>query len=378
MNKEVKDLSNLKVALIHDFFWIQRGAENCIEVFCEMFPQADIYTIFGDKTKVSKTIAEHKWYMSFLSKFPFIKKYYRYTYPLWPLAVESYDLRKYDLVLSSSSVASKGVITSVNTLNICYMHTPMRYAWDQTFDYFNPKNFSLWKRIMIPLFLNYLRIWDVTSTSRIDKIVANSNFIGKRVKKYYRRDADNVIYPFADLDQADYTLPKQDYFVAIAPFEPNKGGRLIVETAIKHNLNVKLIGEGSLKKEMLKLSKGHDNIEFLGWISNKDKWKVVAQAKGMLFCGVEDFGIVPLEAMACGTPVVAFNEGGALETVVEGRTGVFFDRQDVESLNSSILRLQTIKFDPKKMNEYTQKFSKERFKKEWSEYITKSLKEFTY
>lgn len=378
VSKESNQFSSLKVAIVHDFLLVQRGAENCIDIFCEMFPQADIYTIFGDKAKVSKIIASHKWHQSFLSKFPFVKKYYRYTYPLWPMAVESYDLRGYDLVISSSHVASKGVITSVNTLNICYLHTPMRYAWDQTFDYFNPKNFSLWKRIVIPIFLNYLRIWDVTSTNRIDKIVANSKFIAKRVKKYYRREADNYIYPPVDLKYADYSQKKEEYFTAISPFEPNKNARLIVETAIKYNLNVKLIGDGSMKKEMIKLAHGHDNIEFLGRISDEEKWKVVAKAKGLFFCGVEDFGIVPLEAMACGTPVIAFNEGGALETVVEGFTGVFFDKQDTQTLYNAIKKLDTIAFDAKKMNEYTKKFSNERFKNEWGDYITKCLKEFTY
>lgn len=376
----MSNTKDLRVAVVHDWFLNIRGAERVVECILELYPQADVYTLFYDSKAVSKylpILENHKVYTSWLNKIPFIKKFYKYTYFLWPMSVEIFDLREYDLVISSSACASKGVITGVDTPHISYMHTPMRYAWDQTFDYFNPDNFSWWKRIFISLFIHYIRIWDVTSTDRVDHIIANSEFVGRRIKKYYRRDADSIVYPPVSIANADYTKKKLDYYVAIAPYEANKGGRLIVEAAIKQGFKLKIIGDGSLKKELEKKAKGYDKIEFLGYISEKEKWEYLAKAKAFLFCGVEDFGIVVLEALACGTPVIAYKKGGALSTIKDGVNGVFFEKSDSKSLIASVKRFEKLfekgTFSPKSLNNYSQGFSKEVFKKRVSDIVSKVL-----
>lgn len=359
-----KKFEGLKVAIVHDFMWQVRGGEKCVEALCEIFPDADVYMMFGD-TSSSKIIPKHKTTFTFLQKFPFLKKYYRYTYFLWPIAIETFDLNGYDLIISTSASAAKGIVPGLNSLHISYTFTPMRYAWDMTFEYFNPLNFSLWKRLVIPMFLNYIRIWDVSATDRIDVMVPISEYIAKRIKKYYRRDPDPVIYPPVDVKKGKISEKKEDYLVAIAPFEPNKGGRLIVETAIRDGFNLKLIGDGTMKKELEERAKGHENIEFLGWLDEEgSKWDVVSKAKGYLFCGVEDFGIVPVEAMACGVPVIAYAQGGALETVVDGKTGIFFYEQTVDALSEAIKLLDKKDFSSKDIQKHTEKFSRDRFIRE--------------
>ncbi|HRI05819.1 MAG TPA: glycosyltransferase [Candidatus Dojkabacteria bacterium] len=379
MSKEFKDL---KVAIVHDWIYKVRGGEKCVETFCKIFPQADFYAMFGDMNTIAEApiIADRKVTFSILNKIPFIKKFYRYTYFLWPMVIENFDLRGYDLVISTSACISKGVITDVNTPHVCYMFTPMRYAWDQSRDYFNPKNFSWWKRMVIPFFLHFIRIWDVTSTARIDYLVPISNFVKKRIIKYYRRTPDPIIFPPVYVDRAKYDNPKQDYYFAIAPFEPNKGGRLMVETAMREGFNLKIMGEGSMKKELEKLSKDHKNIEYLGWLSEDQKWDYLSRAKGFLFCGVEDFGIVPLEAIASGTPVVAYKMGGALDYIREGENGTFFTEQSPDGLKEAIDRIEKFysegKFNVRSMNEFAKGFSQERFIEEFSAFFKKVLDEF--
>jgi len=373
-----KHPKTLKVALVHDFLWSMRGGEKCLEVFAEMFPNADIYMLFGDRKKMSESILSHRIFFSFLQRFPLIKKYYRYTYFLWPFAIENFDLMDYDLVISTSASVSKGVITGLDTVHVSYMFTPMRYAWDLSFEYFNSENFSLWKRLIIPIFLHYVRIWDVVSTQRIDFLIAISEFVAKRIKKYYRRVPDTIIYPPVYTDLTHISYKNEGYFYAVAPFEPNKGGRLMVECAMKYGFKLKLIGDGSMKRSLQKLAKNYQNIEFLGYIPEKEKFNLISKAKALLFCGVEEFGIVPPEAISSGVPVVAYRGGGVVETVKEGFSGVFFDKQDVKTMKKAIDKLDEYylegRFVKEKMRETMKKFSKERFVKEFEKITSLLLK----
>lgn len=379
MTKEV-DLKKLKVAIFHDWAWAMRGGENCLDVFCEIFPQADLYMIFGDKTKLWPNIQKHKFTFSFLQKFPFIKKYYRYSYFLYPIATESFCFNDYDLVLSTSSGASKGAITPYNVPHISYMFTPTRYAWDQYWEYFRPEHFTLWKRLVIPFFLVFLRVWDQASAQRPDYIIAISEIVKKRIEKYYKRKVDRIIYPPVDMKKAVLSEEKDDYYTAIAPFEPNKGGDLMINVAIKEKLKLVLIGDGSLRKKYEKLAKGYENIIFAGRVNDEEKNKILSKARGFLFCGVEDFGITVLEANACGTPVIAYAKGGAIETVIEGETGTFFYKQDVESLADAIKRSDEYwkygKYNVKVMIANAEKYSRDRFIKESEEFIKDAYTEF--
>ncbi len=369
MNKE---FSSLKVAIVHDFMWKVRGGERCVEGLCEIFPQADVYMLFGDVSS-SKVISKHKIKFSFLQKLPLLKKYYRYSYFLWPIMIESFDLSRYDLIISTSSVSAKGIVPGMNSYHISYIFTPMRYAWDMGLDYFNEENFSLWKRLVIPVFLNYLRIWDVSTVERADAIVPISEFVSKRIWKYYRVKPEKVIYPPVDIKKAKISKSKEDYFIAISPFEPNKGGRLMVEAAIKGGFNLKLLGNGSMKNELLRKARKYKNIEFFDWVSEDEKWDLLSKSKGYLFCGVEDFGIVALEAMACGVPVVAYKAGGAIETVIDGKTGVFFTDYTVDSLLKAVSKVRSMKFKSKDLVGHAKKFSKERYLKEFKDLVKEKM-----
>jgi glycosyltransferase involved in cell wall biosynthesis len=256
----------------------------------------------------------------------------------------------------------------------------MRYAWDLTWTYFNPVNFSWWKRMVIPFFLTYLRIWDITSNNRYEKLIAISEYVNKRVLKYYKRAADKVIYPPVYIDLFDNSKEKEDYYVSIAPFEPNKRGDLVVDVAIKLGIKVKILGKGSTLKKLQERAKGYDNVEFLGFVSESEKVNLLEKAKGLFFVGLEDFGIVPVEAIACGTPVIAYGDGGAMTTVIDGKTGVHFYEQSVEAISEAVERCEKIRmqgaFDRKVMRAHAEKFSKERFVKEIHEFAENSWKEF--
>jgi len=381
VKKEV-EMKTLRVAIVHDFAWKMRGAERCVEAICELFPKADLYMLFGDPSRLSSTIRERNIKFSYLNKLPFIKRLYRYTLPLWPSAIESFDLNKYDLVISSSSAVAKGVITSPETLHICYMHTPMRYLWDQRETYFSHANFSWAKRMLMKPFLMWLRVWDVAANQRIDKLIVNSSFSKRRVRKYYKRMADTIIYPPVEIEKcyaetAEVKL-ENNYYVAISPFEPNKGGKLIIECAKKLGLNVKILGEGSLSVKLKPLAKGFSNIEFLGWVAEDEKYRLLAGAKGLFFCGVEEFGIAAVEAMACGTPVLALKAGGALDFVQDGINGVFFEESNLDELTDAVRCLNNLwkegSFNVNKIKNTVAKFSKVRFKKEFSEFVRECIR----
>ena len=386
-----KDLKDLKVAIVHEWVYKMVGSERVVDALCEIFPQADVYLMFGDvehaKFKENvKFLPKAKIHYSWMNKIPGLKKFYRYTYFLWPFVVESYNLNKYDLVISSSHSTAKGVITPIETVHVSYMHTPMRYAWDQAGIYFNQENFSKLKRVIINFFLLHLRMWDIVSNNRIDYLITISNFVNKRIKKYYKREADAIVYPIVDVEKAKVITEKEDYFVCLNPFEPNKGGRTIVKTAMKLGFNLKLIGSGSLKNELMKLSKGYENIEYLEVPKDEDKLELFGKAKALIFGGIQDFGIVPVEAMACGTPVIALGKGGALDSIIEGKTGVFYHDDTVESLEQGIRDFEELNqkgvFKPGEIRKHAEKFSRSVFKGRIKEEILKALErheeEFRY
>jgi glycosyltransferase involved in cell wall biosynthesis len=370
----------MKIALVHDYLNQYGGAEKVLEAFLEIFPNAPIYTLLYDKKIVSKFFPNNKIKTSFLQKLPFIKKHHRIFPPLMPLAVERLDLSDYDIVLSDSAAFGKGVITKPETLHICYCHTPIRYAWDDSHKYV--REFSMFKlaKIFVPIFMNYLRLWDREAAHRVDKFICNSNFVAQRIKKYYKQES-TVIYPpidvgnFGLLDSGvNFAKSKTDYFLMVGRLLPYKRFDMAIEAFNKLEMPLKIIGSGPEMKKLKKLANW--NIEFLGEMDNKNLKEYYQKCQALIFPQEEDFGIVALEAMACGRPVIAYRGGGALESVLEGKTGVFFDEQSIESLVEAVKNFDASRFDSEAIHQHALKFDKEIFKKKIKDFIDKNWEEF--
>ncbi len=366
----------MRVALVHDYLNQYGGAEKVLEAFLEIFPDAPIYTLLSDKKIVDKFFLNKKIKNSFLQKIPFIKKHHRLFPPLMPLAVEKLDLSDYDLVLSDSAAFGKGIITRPDTLHICYCHTPIRYAWDDSHKYV--KEFSMPKiaKLFVPVFMNYLRLWDREAAYRVDKFVCNSEFVAQRIKKYYKQDAE-VIYPpvnIKDFGVTDLIENNKPYFLMVGRLLPYKRFDMAIEAFNKLELPLKIIGNGPEMKKLKKMANW--NIEFLGELNNKDLKKYYQGCQALIFPQEEDFGIVALEAMACGRPVIAYRGGGALESVLEGKTGMFFEEQTVGSLVDAIKNFDVSKFNSKIIYQHALKFDKENFKKKIKDFIDKNWEEF--
>ncbi len=361
-----------RVALVHDWLTGMRGGEKVLEGLCEIFPGAPIYTLFHFKGTVSSIIESHPIYTSWLNGFPFLKKKYRYYLPLFPCAIESFDLKGFDLVISTSHCVAKGVRTPPDSLHIAYLHTPMRYVWDMYEDYFASQTKPM--RILIGLISNYLRIWDVTSSSRVDIFLANSNHVAKRIQKYYRRDSW-VIYPPVSIEEIPVGPEKrEDFFLIVSALVPYKKIDMAIKVFNEIGEPLKIAGSGPQEKYLRKIAKG--NIEFLGWLPWNRLAKLYTKAKALIFPGEEDFGIVPVEAQAAGCPIIAYAKGGILETVIPINprdnnetdsiaepTGVFFYEQNQASLKQAIdtfIHVQEV-FKPQKIRQNAERFSKARF-----------------
>ncbi|MHC1716702.1 MAG: glycosyltransferase [Candidatus Dojkabacteria bacterium] len=325
-----------KVALVTESLWSMAGANRVLEVFAEMFPDADIYALFGDREKISYKLNSHRIYFSFLNKMPGISKIYRYTFNFWPLCIEKFDFSDYDLVISSSSSVAHGVITPLGCKHIAYIHSPMRYAWDLNHSYSKIVNFSIVKKAIVDISLNFMRVWDTSASRRPDKVIANSFFVKDRIMKYWDITSSFVIHPPVDMYKGKIKSKRSNYFVCGSPFEPNKGGVNILEYINEMGITVKLIGDGSLRKKLQRKYRKNKNIEFLGWISEEEKWKILSKAKGYIVPGVEDYGIFTCEALSCGTPVLAYGKGGSLEIVKDGKNGFFYIEDNMKEFKSSM------------------------------------------
>jgi len=330
------DLKNLKVAVIHDWLNGMRGGEHVLDAILEIFPQAELFTLFYSPGKLNSRIENRPIHASFLNRLPRVEKYYRFLLPFFPLAIERFDLNGFDLVISSSHCVAKGVIPRPNALHVCYSFTPMRYAWDRYLDYFGT---TILEPILYP-FLHYLRIWDVSSSARVDHFLTLSNWVKGRIQRYYRRNSQ-VIYPFFNPGQFSPTKGKKgNFYLVVSAFGPYKKIELAIQAC--EQLGRKLIIIGSGQQERYLRSLAGPNTTFLGKAPLKTLKEMYSEAKALLFPGQEDFGITPLEAMASGTPVIAFNQGGVTETVVPNETGLFFNEQTVESLSQAILDFESM------------------------------------
>jgi len=366
----------MKVALVHDYLVQYGGAERVLEALCEIFPRAPIYTLVYDEKKFEGRFGKKKIYTSFLQSLPFSKSHHRAFPILMPMAVESFDFSSYDLVISDSNSYAKGVITGPGTLHICYCHTPMRYAWDDYYSYADRLTFSALVKKLVPLAMNYIRLWDKISADRVDKFIANSHFVKARIKKYYRRGAE-VIYPPVDLSFYGFDEQEKkagDYFLIVGRLIPYKRFDLVVEAFNVLGLPLKIIGDGPEAKRLKKMA--GPNIEFLGWLEDEKLKNYYSGARAFLFPQEEDFGIVALESMASGIPVIAYRAGGAMEMVKEGVNGIFFDSQDVNSVIGAVKKFQSFSFDRKAIRQSVDSFDKEIFKRKIKEFVDREWGEF--
>jgi len=363
----------MKVALVHDYLNQMGGAERVVMAFHQMFPDAPIYTSIYDPQRVDPAFQEMDIRTSFMQKFPLVTKHHQPYLPFYPFAMESLDLRDYDLVLSSSSAFGKGVITRPGTMHICYCHTPMRWCWNYR-EYVEREQLGAMARLVLPLLISGLRVWDQTSAMRVDHFIANSPVVAERIQKYYRRDAV-VIPPPVEVSRFSFdpAIETEDYFLIISRLIPYKRIDLAIEACNRLCLPLVIIGAGRDMERLKKLA--GPTIRFLGRLSDQEVLHYYARCRALLFPGEEDFGITPLEAQASGRPVIAYGGGGALASVVEGITGVFFYEQTVDSLATVLASFDERRFEPETIRSHALEFDMPRFHRRILQFIEAKMNE---
>ncbi|WP_297994923.1 glycosyltransferase family 4 protein [uncultured Campylobacter sp.] len=368
----------MKKALIHDWFSTYAGAEKCVESFTDIWDDFEIYSLidFLSGTDRDKILKGKRAHTSFIQKLPFAKDKYRNYLPLFPLAIEQFDLSGYDVVLSSSHAVAKGALTHSNQLHIAYVHTPIRYAWDLYHQYLRESGLDRGlKGVLAKYFLHKIRLWDASTANRVDHYVANSRYIARRIKKTYGKPSD-VIYPPVDVDKFTLREAKEEFYLTASRMVPYKKIDLIVEAFSQTDKKLLVIGDGP---DMAKIkSKAGKNVELLGFANDETMADLMGRAKAFVFAAEEDFGITPVEAQACGTPVICFGRGGARETVRDGESGLYFMEQNTKELLAAVAKFEQNydKFEPVKIRENSLKFSRARFETEIKSYVEKKYEEF--
>ncbi|HCM5716959.1 TPA: glycosyltransferase family 4 protein [Klebsiella pneumoniae] len=375
-------MQELNVGIVADWFITYAGSEKVVAEFLDVFPEAELYSVVDFLSSENKSHFKNKNITTtFIQNFPFARKKYQSYLPFMPLAIEQLDVSKHDVILSSSHAVAKGVLTGPDQLHISYIHSPIRYAWDLQHQYLRESNLHKgFKGLLAKWILHNIRIWDCRTSNGVDHFIANSKFIARRIKKVYGRNAD-VIYPPVDVERFTLNENKEQYYFTASRLVPYKRIDLIVE-AFSHMKDKKLvvIGDGP---EMNKIkAKATSNIEILGYQSNSVMVDYMRNARAFVFAAEEDFGITPVEAQSCGTPVIAYGKGGALETIrpigVEKATGAFFYNQDVKSIIDSVNFFEQhsdeIILSDCRLNAL--KFSEQRFKEEIKEYVMNRHAEF--
>ena len=377
---KVDYLDHLNVALVHDWLTGMRGGEKVLEILCEIFPEADLFTLLHNPGSVSPQIENRRIFTSFIDKLPLKTNRYRYYLPLFPTAVELLDFKAYDLIISTSHCVVKGIRTPPHALHISYLHTPMRYVWDMYEEYFGADKIGRLQRAIIPYFANYLRMWDVSSANRVDHFIANSAHVARRIGKYYRRDA-TVIYPPVDTGQFPVSHRSEDYYLIISALVPYKKIDLAVRAFNQTGQPLYIVGSGPEQQKLTKMAAG--NIRFFDWVSDDELREYAANCRALIFPGEEDFGIVPVEVQSCGKPVIAYARGGALETVIgydgsnEKRcSGVFFREQTAEALVEALAQFERLSWDADFVAAHAAKFNRERFREEIAQFITDKTASF--
>jgi glycosyltransferase involved in cell wall biosynthesis len=363
----------MKVALVHDYLNQMGGAERVLMAFHEIFPDAPIYTSIYDPKRVDPAFQKMDVRTSFMQKLPLVTKHHQPYLPLYPFAMEKLDLRGYDLVLSSSSAFAKGVITRPETMHICYCHTPMRWCWNYE-EYVEREQLGAAARSILPFMITGLRIWDQVSAARVDHFIANSPVIAERIRKYYRREAAYIPPPVeAKRFPFDPNIIPENYFLILSRLVPYKRIDLAIEACNRLQLPLVIIG-GGRDEERLKRLAG-PTIRFMGRLPDEEVIHYFTHCRAFLFPGEEDFGITPLEAQACGRPIIAYGAGGALASVIDGVTGLFFHEQTVDSLAAALTSFDEHAFDPHIIHNHALEFDTSRFSRRMLQFIEAKMNE---
>jgi glycosyltransferase involved in cell wall biosynthesis len=362
----------VKVALVHDWLTGLRGGERVLEQLCLLYPQSDIFTLVHVPGSTGEIIERHRIFKSFLDRLP--RRHYRRYLPLFPLAIESFDLSAYELVVSTSHAVAKGCRPGPDAVHVAYIHTPMRYVWDQFDAYFGRGRAGLLTRLAARAMAPRLRRWDVRSTRRVHGLIANSRFVAERVRRFWGREPDAVIYPPVDTTRfvpaAEGPAP-EDYALIVSALVPYKRIELAVSAFSRLKRPLWIVGDGPERRRLAKAA--GPSVRFLGTVGHEELPRLYAGARFFVLPGEEDFGIAAVEAQAAGRPVLALGRGGALETVVEGRTGVFFTEPTVESLLEGIAAIDRLQPDPIGIHEQARRFDVARFRPELKRAIESCL-----
>ncbi|MFO7807641.1 MAG: glycosyltransferase [Candidatus Moraniibacteriota bacterium] len=363
----------MRIALVHDYLVQYGGAERVLECLSEIWPDAPIFTLVHDSEKVHHKFSDKNVKTSFLQNSSLAKNHHRLFPPVMMTAIEQFDFDKYDIVLSDSSSFAKNIITSPDTLHISYCHTPMRYAWDDCQFYIKEFSFPGFLKKTAPFFMNYIRTWDYFSTNGVDRFIANSYFVRRRIQKYYGREAE-VVHPPVDVNNFYlYNGKKDDYLLVVGRMMKYKMMDLVIKACNELKQPLKIIGRGPEYKNLKKIA--GPTVEFIGRVSDEELREIYSRSKAFVFPQEEDFGIVAIEALASGRPVIAYASGDIVENIEEGRTGILFYEQKEKALVEAIKKLNQIDFDPEYIREKSLPFEKEIFKEKMKNFVEKEYSE---
>jgi glycosyltransferase involved in cell wall biosynthesis len=367
----------MRTAIIHEWLVTYAGSERVFEQILTLYPQAELFSLVDFLTAEQRRMVQYRPVKtSFLQQFPFANPHFRQYLPLMPLAIEQFDLSDYDLVISSHHAVTKGVLTRADQLHISYVHTPIRYAWDLQQQYLQGAKLNRGLRaVFVQALLHYLRLWDVTTANRVDHFVANSRYVAQRIWKTYRRSAD-VIYPPVAVDRFAPQTQREDFYLTLSRFVPYKRVDLIVEAFTRLGRSLVVIGEGPNERQVKSLA--GQNIRFLPHQPESVVVDYMQRCKAFVYAAAEDFGISLVEAQAAGAPVIAYNKGGATETVISGKTGLLFPEQTVESLMAAVQQFESEiqLLDPAALREHAEQFAVDRFRDEFAALVDQKWANF--
>jgi glycosyltransferase involved in cell wall biosynthesis len=363
----------MKVAIVHYWWLSNRGGEAVVAAIAELYPEADLYVHVCDEPLVRRTLGEGfkgQVITTFIARLPGAAKHYQKYLPLMPVALEQLDLSAYDLVISSESGPAKGVITRPDALHVCYCHSPMRYVWDMYPAYLQGAGRVV--RALFPWVAHWLRVWDRASADRVDHFVANSSFVASRIRKFYRRDAE-VVYPPVNVTAFDHRRERGDFYLCLGQLVPYKRADMVVEVFNRLGLPLVVIGEGELLDRLKAIAA--PNVQLMGRQAFSVVKEKLETCKALVFPGLEDFGIVPVEAMASGAPVIAYGKGGALDTIVHGKTGILFDEQSNSALEAAIRACEAgqHRFDVEALREHAAGFDKAIFQRRFLQAVARAM-----